>query len=280
MNIVQIATSGVPVQPTGPWAILNIIYHLAENLSKLGYKVTVIDIDEPVKDELNRQFNIVKVWVPPLLRGRSRLALWGRILPFSLQAVLKVHYLVKNGKADLIHTHAPYPLIFTLIARKLLGWKVPIIHTLHTHDIFISGVFSKIKTSPEIWAARRADHLIGQTEYTREYLYRTLNMNPSKISVLPSGIQVEEISRLVNKKSADLGEGREKTVLCVGYICRRKNQLILCKAIPKVLEQYPRIQFMFVGAIAEKSYFRSIEEFIQQKNIGKVEVIPKLPPKG
>ena len=49
MNIVQIATSGVPVQPTGPWAILNIIYHLAENLSKLGYKVTVIDIDEPVK---------------------------------------------------------------------------------------------------------------------------------------------------------------------------------------------------------------------------------------
>jgi glycosyltransferase involved in cell wall biosynthesis len=59
------------------------------------------------------------------------------------------------------------------------------------------------------------------------------------------------------------------TILNVGTIQSRKNQLLLLRAIRPLVQRYPQIQVQFAGAIVEESYFAECQAFIEAEHLSR-----------
>lgn len=71
------------------------------------------------------------------------------------------------------------------------------------------------------------------------------NINQKRIIVIPNGTAIKEKSHLLKK----LPNGKVKTLLCIGSITERKNQIQIIHALAKMnIEQLKKIRVIFIGA--------------------------------
>jgi len=278
MKVIHIATGAYSVPPAGAGGAEKVIYSLTEHLSRLGCDVSVIDIKAKEHQGLKSGVTFHEVREPPIAdKGLPHHVI--RLSIFAILAIFKLRTLVKNNKIDIIHTHNQFSAAAILLANKLFHWNIPHIHTTHNSYIVMRPTLAnKLKNILEVIVFKKANHIIAQTNTVRQQLTSKFNVSPARITVIPNGIELEDITEFIANNPDQGSPG--KVVLCPARICPRKNQLSLMNAIPIVLKAHPQAKFVFVGPVEDKAYFDTLHKFAADENLsGIVEFTGEVSPK-
>lgn len=268
VKVIHVATGAHSIPPKGAGGSEKVIYFLTEHLSRLGCDVGVIDIKAKEHQGLKSGVTFHEVREPLIAdKGLPRHVI--RLSIFAILAMFKLRHLVKNNEIDIIHTHSQFSAAAILFANKLFHWNIPHIHTTHNSYIVMRPTLAnKLKNILEVIVFKKATHIIAQTDTVRQQLTSEFNVSSARITVIPNGIELEDITEFVASNPVQGSPG--KVVLCPARICPRKNQLSLLKAIPIVLNTYPEVKFVFVGPIEDKAYFDTLHKFAANENLSQI----------
>jgi glycosyltransferase involved in cell wall biosynthesis len=156
-------------------------------------------------------------------------------------------------------------LLSTAIIAKKLSRKKPVIVF---HQQMQSGV--KKKDIFHNWIYRNLDGVVVLNNRMKKDILQTTIINPSKVKVIPYGIDINKF-RPIPEKKIDLRKNfnlpaENFLVGCIGRIDRQKGQDVLLKALSKI-EDKGDIKLVFVGDRNDEDYFKEQEEFIPENKM-------------
>ena len=85
--------------------------------------------------------------------------------------------------------------------------------------------------------------ITAPTEALRKEVAKTWNIDLSRISVIPNGINIERI-RSARIETNSIGS---EYVIYIGRLEARKGVLVLAKALPEIFAKFPNLKVVFVG---------------------------------
>jgi len=178
------------------------------------------------------------------------------------------------------------------IMKELLPTSAHLIVSTHLINSFSSWLYSRIRQVP--WLAWEMDHTpwvppVGK----RTILHRRLVRQSNRVIVMSSvmkrrvvgeGIPQERISVVYGDVDTDIltpvgDEDRNRTILCVGKFCDRKNQMTLLRAFAHLHgntgSKYYRLCFVGPSSASfmmpgSDSYYRQCQEFVRENGLEKV----------
>jgi glycosyltransferase involved in cell wall biosynthesis len=160
--------------------------------------------------------------------------------------------------------------IVDIIAEK----KIDLVIT-NTITIGEAAVAARIAGVPHVW--RIAEMLDTDPSLKAPcdlaYFYKIVNFLSTKIIVVSEAVK-QEIERFIGASDKvevvydglevsslpvrRMGVGDERTVLCVGHICKRKGISVLLEAASIVTKHRPKVKFLVAGAISESEYHEDL----------------------
>jgi len=206
---------------------------------------------EPDKEMIEsvRKTGIIFILNPYLVRAFSPVK--------DFLALLKIFFLIKNEKFDIIHTHTSKAGILGRLAAKLAttGRYRPIkIHTPHGHVFYgYYGFFlSKLFLIVEKWAAGFTDKIVALTERgIQEHIELGVSKEKSKFTSILEGVDLNKIANLKTdtvekKKELGLPEG-VKLIGSAGRLEHIKGYRYFIEGIPTVRKYFPDYIFLLIG---------------------------------
>lgn len=167
------------------------------------------------------------------------------------------------------------------MARWLDDEAIDVIHT-HSTSAQVYGVFLKLFSAvPVVAAAHHGrfqphwafnDYVIANSEATRKRHMRWNRVPAARIEALRYPIQ----QRSLGPNAAEIGlswreqfgaKPEDRLIGLVGTISPRKNQAMLVRALPRVLEKIPRARVLLLGN-GDNSYRASVEREIERLRLG------------
>ncbi|MCU1240405.1 MAG: hypothetical protein JWO71_1131 [Candidatus Acidoferrum typicum] len=190
--------------------------------------------------------------------------------------------------------HFVYPLGRTYdwnalrVARKIRRFireeRVDIVHTFHETADLWGGLVSQMKDGPALVSSRRdmgilrapKHHLLYQlmrsrfdlvltvSEEVRRYCIQNDGMPERKVSTLYNGVELENLAHKNGHcvREQFSCESGAPLVLTVGHIREVKGIDVLVKVAERVALQFPKVQFMIVGAKTDQKYFQTVQRQI------------------
>lgn len=227
--------------PPGPGGIGNHAYHLALELQRRGWKVTVVAPQDYAREEeiatwsQRQPFEIVRLRRHSLHFWRMFRWLWR-----GLRVVLsrRPDLLVASGQ------RATWlgGLIARITRRRLVAVG-------HGAEFGAKGRFARAANR---FGYERAELLIAVSEYTRQAVLDS-GLAPADLKVVPNGADAslyrplppEEIEEL---RGHDAVVGPEnRLLLTVGRVDRRKGQDLVIRALPQIVAELPDVRYVVVG---------------------------------
>jgi glycogen synthase len=261
----------IGVQPTGTGGIEKAVYFIARYQGELDNDVHVIDIKADVHKKLTTKIQFHEVRVPPFKdKGLIRHLTW--VAFFCAGMVLTLRRLDRQKKVDIIHTHHQFPLAAALLAKKILRWKTPIIHTVHNPWILYTDPGHRISSIFETSSLKRVEHVTMPTDYIQRELISRFGIEPARTSRVYYGINIEDITSHIRAGSRQGQDTHDKIVFCAARIQPRKNQMAVVRAAPEILAVCPNVKFVFSGPIDDPAYHREMLKYVEDKQLnGRVE---------
>ncbi|ASF19229.1 glycosyltransferase family 4 protein [Staphylococcus saprophyticus] len=164
----------------------------------------------------------------------------------------------KLNEFSIIHAHTLYTDGYQayILNKK---YNIPYIVTVRSTDI---NYFYKYRKDLYFIARNIIKNSKGIVFLSKSYLTRTeklFNINlKSKSNIITNGIDDFFISNIYNKPKYN---DNTKTILTVGYISKRKNQLKICKAINKLNKRGYSIKYVIIGKSLDKKILRKILKY-------------------
>jgi glycosyltransferase involved in cell wall biosynthesis len=221
----------------------NYVEEIATRLHKKGEDVTVITSENKGYDDSKCDFKIIRL---PRLLKIGEYFVWK-----GLEKVLE------QEKFDIIHTNTYGYYHSDKVARlkKKLGYKLVMtshgftgmdLHNLKKDKIISqSSPFDFLRDLYDEKIGKKTlllcDHLIALSSYDFDF-YKKIGVDESKISIIPPGIN-EIFFKNKQKKILDF----KPILLSVGELSWNKNQIIMIKAMPKILEKKPNAKLILIG---------------------------------
>jgi glycosyltransferase involved in cell wall biosynthesis len=272
LKIVHIGPVGsIGVQPTGTGGIEKAVYFIARYQAERGHVVSVIDIKVGVHQTLPPILKFFELWVPPLKdKGAVRHLI--RVVFFCFGMVRVLHRLQAQKKVDIIHTHHQFPVAAARLAKTILRWKTPIVHTVHNPWILYTDFGHRLGNIFETSSLKRVAHVTMPTDFIRRELISRFGIKPENTSRVYYGINMEDINSFINEHASQPSVKTEKIVFCAARIQPRKNQMAVVRAVPAVLASCPEVQFIFSGPFDDPAYHQAMQSFVNENGLaGKVE---------
>ena len=188
--------------------------------------------------------------------------LFKRDVFLNIDAARNIHKTLLCYNIDFIHSHAAVPSLAAILGRSNIGRYIPVIQTMHGWGINKNHVQDKM----DISILNLIDRIISVTKSDKELLESKGADN--SITVIYNGVEDDVVARSEKNEGGgnrngndsddracsaeeakikkELFELKKNKVLigCIGTICKRKNQELILKALPK-LENIA--QFVFIG---------------------------------
>lgn len=129
---------------------------------------------------------------------------------------------------------------------------------LTVHDLsferyprYFSSAFTHRMRSLVPWMVRKATRVIAVSSTTRDDLVEFYGLAPDKIDVIHNGVledfRVECDRDVLRHHVARFGIGGRPFILCVGNLCRRKNQARVVRAFARLVERGLPHSLVLVG---------------------------------
>lgn len=188
----------------------------------------------------------VEPLVIPEMLGQATFA------PRDVVALARLIALVRRIRPHVVHTHTAKAGFLGRLAARAAGVPV-VLHTYHGH--VLSGYYGQAKTAGlrlmERGLARCSDRLIAVSEQIRADLIRFRVAPPDRITVVPLGLDLDEMFRAPARRGEwrrELGLGPEVPLIgIVGRIFPIKNHALFLAAAAQVAASRPAARFVVVG---------------------------------
>ena len=184
-----------------------------------------------------------------------------RAFPRTLRRVTR---LLRDGQADVIHTHGKGAGIYGRLAARLAG--VPAVHTFHgIHYESYSRAGQRLYLTLERALARITHTVINVSVTQDEEALRLGVARPSRSRVVVNGIDVAELDARPRSGRADLGLRDDDQVIgCVARFDPVKRHAVLVEALAIVAERHPRVVLLLAGEGPERE---RIEQHAKLRNV-------------
>lgn len=224
MHICSIATANMLPKRRG--AIAPYVYTLSKELSRTNF-IDILGLGKGKEETKNLR-------IQTFAYNRHILNILLGYAFFNAQLLKKVLNIHKVFPIDVLHIHDPYLGFMATVCK--LSFRIPVVCSLH----------NEVKT---IMPIQGCDKILVVSRYLKKFLFHKKKMDESKIRILPVAVDVKKYKPTQNKEQAkkELGLQDCKVILFVGRKCIEKGPQVLIKAIPKVIEYYPKTTFVLIG---------------------------------
>jgi len=171
------------------------------------------------------------------------------LVPPNLNEIREV---LRKGGFDIVHAHHAFTptSLLSIAAAKKLG--IPAILTNHTIFLISDAGYLWVPTSYILFPFRRyiskADRVIAVSKTAAEFIGHFTTQE--RIIVIPNGVDIDRFRPIDSdaaNSSAFFVTEKDPTILYVGRLVHRKGVHILLRAMPYVLEAFPRAQLLIAG---------------------------------
>ena len=175
---------------------------------------------------------------------------------------------LSDSNAEIIHCHTWYAHFSGILAKIL--YNIPLVITVHSLEPLRPWKRDQLGHGYDLsrWieknALELADTVIAVSRSTRDDILRLFNVDPTKVVVIPNGIDTEEYQpieapEILAKHGID---PQRPFVLFVGRITRQKGLYYLLQAIPHI---DPKLQIVLCAGDADTiAMQREIEGIVQE----------------
>ncbi|MBU1177119.1 glycosyltransferase family 4 protein [Patescibacteria group bacterium] len=175
-------------------------------------------------------------------------------------------------QCDIIHCLDAYPygLIGTL-ANIGLNRKI-IINVVGSYSIapleykkegkLLRRIYQKIKRDLLYWTYKKADYVLSISAFTEREILKRVKLKNTQIVHLGIDFNKFQIDYSVNKNNK-----KEKMILSVGALKRRKGYYISIPAIAQVKKKYPNIKYYIVADQSNQSYFKELKNLVAKHQL-------------
>lgn len=261
MKLVYISPGYIPVLSDSARSVETSIYLLTKAMAKLNHKVTVLDI-KTKKPRKGTGCSYYELWTPSI-KGSNLISYLFKILSFTFQLPLSLY---RYWDADIVQVYSQFPAAMLVIVKKLLRLKYRMVYlTCSPYLVMPKSLSNTLKhTLIEGWVLRRVDKLLVHTSYVAERLVERFKVNPSKISLVYAGIDLEGINKLspVTREQA--------LIFYPAVITPRKNQLVIIKSLPEIMKVYPDCKVILAGIIEDKVYYNMMQCYIEKNGLSNI----------
>ncbi len=233
---------------------------VARRLTDRGHDVTVLTTDFTAKSPREECVDGLKIWsVPAWPKNRD----W--------YFAPKIRSLIADGNWQLVHCQGYHTLFAPLAMAAAARSRHPYVVTFHSggHDSRIRRIGRPMQRMALGGLLRRADHLIGVSEYEAEFFARKLHLPAGRISVVSNGVSVGFAPR---PRTAVAGQ---RLICSVGRLERYKGHHRLIEALPELHRRDPSIRVAFIG---EGSYRRTLERSLNDMGLRHLAEFRSFPP--
>jgi phosphatidylinositol alpha-1,6-mannosyltransferase len=181
----------------------------------------------------------------PWLRPES-LAIYLRLFARSFRLAI-------THRFDAVHAFRALPegLVAWIVARLT---HTPVVVYAHGEELTTWGRGRKYEAMR--FALRHSDHVIANSEFTREELLR-MNVRSDRITVIYPGVDVERFRPGLPcddlKKSIGFRHS-EKLILSVGRLSRRKGFDMVLRSLPRLVGQGVDVRYAVIGIGEDSGY--------------------------
>jgi glycosyltransferase involved in cell wall biosynthesis len=179
-----------------------------------------------------------------------------RLLGRDLRAFLRNYPLwATYPKADIYHV-TEQALASLLLLRRPKGRVVVTVHDLFPYIVYNDPQLGSPYGTDRLFyrlpiaGLKRADHLIANSQYTKQSVVEYLGIAPEKITVIYLGIEHERFRPqsvlAALRESYGLPEGR-RYLIYVGSEDPRKNLVTLVRALAQLRSELPDVELIKVG---------------------------------
>lgn len=268
------------------------VFHLVTHLSDLGVELDLFVQDAPANapttgyaierlmhNPLIRVHTLRYDRTSPALRPNSIIGRQINYPIFTLQEARNVAPLVRSDVIDVVHTQGLCALGWALLRQRDQALcHVPMFANPHGMEEYKSRDWRKhIAYAPfraqYSWAHRHADYAIATDACTWDDLPRYLGVNPAKIVVLPSAIDLRESETYTNQTIVhDLRQrfGRDQhelIMLTVSRLERNKGYHHLLDALAQLRPELPATwRVLMVGTGKEQANLQAQIERLDLAN--------------
>lgn len=176
---------------------------------------------------------------------------------------------LRDTAPDIVHTVLQRADIYGRLAAVSAGLR-PIVSTLHecpyNPEVFIDNPelsrfrYGAFKLLDKVTARACNDAFLVVSQSTRRNLQRYFSVNPQRVRLLYSGIDLAAVDAAVGREDAirrDLGiSPRDVVLLNVGRLFQQKGQRYLIQAMRRVVDHAPNVRLLIRGDGADESDLR------------------------
>ncbi|HEC21954.1 MAG TPA: glycosyltransferase family 1 protein [Chloroflexi bacterium] len=238
--------------PPGPGGIGTHAYQLARTLTALGWEVAVLTAQDHASEDEVRAFNSVQPFeVLRLPSGSST----GRLRK-ALMRWLEIRRAIRARQPDVILASGQRIVWLAALAAR---WRrVPWAAVGHGTEFGSGGTLDRVLTR---WSFQQADRVICVSEFTLGLMLRA-GIRPRSQQVIANGADATRFTLWpAGKRQAlreALGLGTAPVLLTVGNVTERKGQDIVIRALPRVLEAVPDVQYVIAGLPTQREAFEAL----------------------
>jgi glycogen(starch) synthase len=246
---------------------------IAPALAAQGMDVHVVTPNirhAPAVEEVMPGLTIHRASVPEPAHDLSSLVLSTKLSNNCLQeTALKLHEEV-NG-FHIIHAH-DWSVAYSSVALKHV-LKLPLLVTIHSTEYgrmlghLVSEESREIHGIEE-WLACEASRVITVSKYMAQQIRSIFNVPEDKIDTIVNGVTMPADPPMAGDERANFrqqyAEPDEKIVYYVGRVVHEKGLHILVDAAPRILEKFPRLQFIVAGV---GPYLDTVKERAREQGV-------------
>jgi len=169
----------------------------------------------------------------------------------SLRAIIRLTYLMKKKKVDIVHSYLFRANILSRIAAKFAGVRVVVsslqgIEVTRKYPLLLEKL-----TSPLV------DKFTAVSDAIRTYVVQKGDIDPDKIVTIHNGIGLAGANVApIERREFGLNPGMP-VVGAVGRLAKEKGYRYLLNAARMVINKYPQVQFLIVGEGPEREELRN-----------------------
>src|SRR3954453_23826477 len=175
--------------------------------------------------------------------------------PGGVYQLLRMSSFLRKGGYQVMHAHDLWSNLIGVPAAKMAG--VPVIVSSQrdlSHDPWYRTARGRLLRALQ----RRSSAVLTNAGAIRDGLVEQEGFSPAQVKVIRNGVDVERFaSASRDRESLFPGTSGEKLIVLVGNMHTDvKGQPTLIAAAPSVLQQFPRVRFVFVGDGDRKKDFQ------------------------
>lgn len=231
-----------------------------EKTGDLGKGVTLHYYDNPLKNTV-----FAKSWIP-----------------FSLFSIRQIKYLCNKYGIDIVNGRSPSTFFYSAIRDKKLPFVVSAHGTsfgeissvyktpfsfLNLQELIGAGIIQPMWASLTNIEYKCSSRVVAVSRAVAHELISYYHIDRKKIVVIPNGVKS---SNVIDEKEED------NLILSVGRMIWRKGFTYLIKAMPLILEDFPKTRLLLVGS---GQYRDKLTAYIKSLNLQGVVTIHETVPK-